>query len=296
METAAVVVTYNPPEGTINLLKSLLLEGIYLIVIDNGSEPTTTQQFQEFSNNQSFYWEKLDKNFGLAYGQNHGIRFAKALGVKWIFCFDQDSNIPPNYTQKMLDVYQQYNDSPPIGILAPNYYDPNTGSQARFAKLGKIFYSHHTCQDCSGLIEVSLVISSGSLIPMSVFNEIGLFEESFFIDGIDIEFCLRALSKGYAVFVNCNCIIEHTIGNTSLEKLFGWITLKPNHHPALRKYYAARNWRILLLKYGHKFISFSLLHIARLINMILCIAFYENDKLNKFGAIFRGLLMKPQID
>jgi rhamnosyltransferase len=43
------------------------------------------------------------------------------------------------------------------------------------------------------------VITSGSFIPISIFNDVGFMREELFIDFVDIDWCLRARAKGYEI-------------------------------------------------------------------------------------------------
>ena len=44
-----------------------------------------------------------------------------------------------------------------------------------------------------------MLMSSGMMIDLSKIKDIGFFKEEFFIDEVDLEFCYRAIKKGYKV-------------------------------------------------------------------------------------------------
>lgn len=65
-------------------------------------------------------------------------------------------------------------------LIGGNYW--NTHAQRHFlhARRALLFRERKT------------LITSGMLIPLSLFGKIGMFREDYFIDSVDHEFCLRA--------------------------------------------------------------------------------------------------------
>jgi rhamnosyltransferase len=73
------------------------------------------------------------------------------------------------------------------------------------------------------LVPVYYLPTSGSLISIEAFREIGPFREDYFIDGIDLEWCFRAWSKGYSCWLSTDTTMEHTVGEGSVGA-FGFRT------------------------------------------------------------------------
>src|SRR5690606_8838201 len=63
-----------------------------------------------------------------------------------------------------------------------------------------------------GVRPVRYVISSGSVLSLDAFDEVESFRSDFFIDAIDTEWCFRAWSRGYSVWVDETVRLEHRIG------------------------------------------------------------------------------------
>ncbi|MFE5324054.1 glycosyltransferase family 2 protein [Paenibacillus sp. NPDC056579] len=289
-QCASVIVTYNPTNVVVELIYQLLSQGAYVIIIDNGSKESREIHEIKKANHQKLLFCQFDQNVGLALAQNKGIEIAQKLCVDYISFFDQDSECPQNYIESMMkcfsdEKYLNYK----IGILAPNYYDKNTNQFARFAKLESTTYRHIECVGASKEpVDVSFVISSGSMMPVSLFKEIGLFVDNFFIDQVDTEYCLRAISNGYKVLVNPDCIIIHTIGNRTKETLLG-VVIKPNHHSEMRKYFIVRNGMKTVFWYGMRFPGFTVLMLSRLGHDFLGVLFFEEKKIRKIFYMFKGL-------
>jgi rhamnosyltransferase len=83
---------------------------------------------------------------------------------------------------------------------------------------------------------------------MSLFNEIGGFNEKYFIDSVDFEFCLRVKKKGYRVLMSNTDYIKHELGVRKNMSFFSIIT-----HSSIRNFYIARNHVDLSLRYFRYF-------------------------------------------
>lgn len=57
------------------------------------------------------------------------------------------------------------------------------------------------------------VISSGSLFPVSVFNTIGPHDPSYFVEGVDYEFCLRLRINGLSIKI----VVDKSMDHSSLQ-------------------------------------------------------------------------------
>ena len=80
------------------------------------------------------------------------------------------------------------------------------------------------------------IISSGMLIWIPTLKNIGYPKKEYFIDLIDIEWCLRALSKNYQIKILKNIQIRHSLGEVKIIKK----NLLRYQQP-IRYYYSIRN-------------------------------------------------------
>jgi len=62
------------------------------------------------------------------------------------------------------------------------------------------------------MIETDYVVSSGALIPLAVLDQVGMMDESLFIDYVDSEWGLRAKSRGHLSFGICAAQMVHCLG------------------------------------------------------------------------------------
>jgi rhamnosyltransferase len=117
-------------------------------------------------------------------------------------------------------------------------------------------------------VDTDLLISSGCLIPVKVLTDIGLMDESLFIDYVDTEWGLRASQRGYRLLGASGNLMQHRIGDASQRVWFGrWRQVAI--HKSFRYYYIFRNSLILF----HRPCSFKwrLFHLKRLLLLFVFI-------------------------
>ncbi|MCQ9209948.1 glycosyltransferase family 2 protein [Granulicatella seriolae] len=291
MRIGTVIVTYNPDNNVLQLIQECISQATQVLVVDNGSnqnDPTILAINDLLQDHKELKYTSLEKNFGLAFAQNVGIKEFEDLHFDRVVFFDQDSQIPKDFFESMSRTFDTLLDEgEPVGILAPNYLDKNILEYAHFAKLTPNGYQDITLKS-DETAEVSFVISSGSMMPVAIFKEIGDFNQEFFIDQVDTEFCLRVLSHGYKIFATAACTLAHTIGNRTKKRLL-FLTIKPNHHSSKRKFYITRNGVKTMLLYKEEFPGFRKLMTYRLIHDAMAVVFFEKDKLKKLGAMYQGI-------
>lgn len=284
---AAIIVTYFPDEEALGNLERLCDLCDTVIVIDNTPKP----KMESFPCRSNLRILNCPENMGLAAALNTGMRLAGEEEIEDLFLFDQDSRPSDRYFQEMLDFRSGLCGAPSsFAFYVPNFYDRNSKTFATFPFIGRFSLKHVTCKsmpltsDNSALI----AITSGMLITLSVYRAIGPFREDYFIDFVDNEYCLRSSQMGYSVAVNCDLILDHAVGRRSVRRLFG-LTIKPNHHDPVRRYYIFRNGIRTTVDYFRPFPLYAVLMAARLTHEILSIFLYEAGKFTKAKAMFLGI-------
>lgn len=278
-KVCAVLVTYQPTYDVGLLLAELRTQVDHVYIINNGS-----LNLQALVNDRVSVTVNAS-NVGLAAAQNQGIRTALDNGFDWVLLIDDDSMPEPQMVAQMLAT-QRGND---IGILAPRIVEQNVDAPARYpVPFGTIFIRRVPVKPGEDLLGAMSVIASGSLIHKSVFENIGLMNEAFFIDYIDHEFCLRARAAGIGIKVVGDAALYHRQGHKSRHAALGLPVITANYSPA-RRFTIFRNRMFVLRRYGKKFpflwayeITASLWDLAR----IIC---FEEKPLSKFRSAMRGL-------
>lgn len=238
-QCCAIIVTWQPQiSDLVALLESLSAQGCASIVIDNGSAnaEALTQALHPMRDDVTLL--SWSENRGLAAGMNAGILQARAQGYRFVFLFDQDSCIGGRFCQSMLAAWgQAVKLGHPVAAIGPRLQDPQSGRKTPF-KCFRLL-ARNDIPAAPGLFATDFLISSGTLLPLSELSRIGLMKESYFIDNIDLEWCFRARSLGYALFGTDRTVLFHRIGEDSQNPLVA-AGIMVSHSP-LRSYYSTRN-------------------------------------------------------
>jgi rhamnosyltransferase len=243
----AIIVTYHPDVTVLKtLLEKLHPQVNKLLIINN----TATTELDTQLDSRAFHKEisiiNPAENIGLGAAYNLGADWAKKNAFDFILLFDQDSAPADDMVFQLLKAYRKLSDNnEKIAVVGPNHTDIRTNVASYAAQLSgcKIKKCYCDPNKTEQYIPASHIISSGSLIALKNLETIGLFDEGLFIDYVDIEWGLRAASKGYLSYYICPAVLYHRMGD-NLVKLFG--RLVPFYNP-LRCFYISRN-TILLCK------------------------------------------------
>jgi len=232
-----VIVTYKPNVEILDkCINSLANQLNKLVIVDN--TPGKCELLERFKIKQNIEIIYLNDNYGIAYAQNVGIKRVLEENVDYILLSDQDTIYPLDYFEKMLECFKEDK----VAAAGPLFIDAHTGKVQSFVKKGLIGFKK--IYPKTGKHEVLQLIASGTIINAKFIRDIGLMNESLFIDWVDLEWCWRAVKRGYRIIGNADVIIKHRLGNTSKSILYRSINLR---NP-LRHYYITRNAFYLALR------------------------------------------------
>jgi rhamnosyltransferase len=161
-------ILFNPDNNAIENIKNAIKCGIRVVV---------------YLNKVSYYYENLLKtmnvhvigeniNQGLGVAFNEFETYMNAHNLDYYIYFDQDTVVD-------LDSWRE--------ILASYYLHFEDCRVALVNILPSIKKSPN------------LVISSGSIFSMRNMNSIGLHDKTYFVEGVDYEYCLRLNAEGYKI-------------------------------------------------------------------------------------------------
>lgn len=231
----AVIVTFCPDLQRLRrMFLSLLPQVQSIVLVDNGSNENVADWVDSWTGRQ-VHGVYLGANTGIAFAQNRGIECAKSLGASYVLLMDQDSIPAPDMVKELRLALQA---KPQAAAAGPWYTDGRNQQQNRpFLRVTGLRTQRLGCTGAEGLLEVDHLIASGCLIPMVVLNRVGLMREDFFIDMVDIEWCLRARAAGYQLYGVCQARLEHRLGDAPIRILGReFITHSPWRH-----YFHVRN-------------------------------------------------------
>lgn len=238
---AASIVTFNPDIQTLTRLVDILkcqVEAV--IVVDNASERESANAMKCWCADSQVELVLNEENQGVSAGHNQAVVIAEEKGFTHLAMFDQDSLPSDTMLLDLLRVEERLRaGNAKIAAVGPQYFDPRHRVPAPFIRLEQGWVRKLQCRDQSEVMPVDYLITSGTLIRLEVLREIGGFDESLFIDYIDIEWCLRAKAKGYQSYGVCAAKMHHSLG----DEVVSWQNGKRlvSVRTPLRNYYLFRN-------------------------------------------------------
>lgn len=291
-DVAAIIVTYNPdPEKLRRGLGEIARQVGCVVVVDNASHNLEQCQLVQFGRSLDARLEVVyqQRNVGLGAGFNAGIDVADRLGYPYVVLFDQDSVPQAGMVGELRQAFESLAASGVrIAAVGPRFRDTETGALSRFIPSDKGNTKQAHCQNENETVKTDFLISSGSFIPVQVIREVGLMDESLFIDYVDVEWCLRGKSKGWSVYGVCAAVMQHSLGETRRRIWFiRWRNV--SYHKPFRYYYIFRN--SLLLRHRTYVPAHwkkkNLLHNILLAGYLLSFA---PSRLDNLRMIWRGII------
>ncbi|HFI0014721.1 TPA: glycosyltransferase family 2 protein [Streptococcus suis] len=269
MDISAGIVLFNPDIKRLKEnIDAVIIQCTHLYLVDNGSGNVDEVKGLLNQYNQSkisILWNR--ENQGIAKALNQLTSAAQKEGFDWILTLDQDSVVPSN----IVGEFEKYINNSSVGILCPIICDRNKDEEIKIN------------EDCT---EIDECITSGSLLNIKAWSEIGGFDERMFIDGVDFDICYRLRQRGYKIYCIHSVVLLHELGHIEYHRFLFWKVLVKNHS-AFRKYYIARN--IIYVAKKRKSVLLAIKGILQEVKLLGIVLLYETDKKSKSISIIKGI-------
>lgn len=167
-------VIYRPEKSFFDRLELINQSGIPFFVYDNSPEIPASKKILDSLINTTYL--ALGKNQGLGVGLARVCQSAYQQGFDALLFFDQDTG----FNLQTISFIQNYFYSNPIVT--------QTHSVIVFSS-----------EESSAQEDVYLAINSGSLFFLKNVEKIGWHNPTYFVDGVDYEFCLRSHIAGFKI-------------------------------------------------------------------------------------------------
>src|SRR5690606_11489778 len=217
----AVVVTYEPTtEVTVPLLEELAAQCGAVVVVDNGSAADRRESLQEACARLVAELVELPENRGIAAAQNVGIR--RAQGADYVLLMYQDSLPAPDMVARLVaGARGAVAAGRAVGAVGPVSADTRSSTEQMVYVSRTWGPRRATAQELDAeRLETAFLLASGCLVPTPVLATVGLMNEAWFIDHVDLEWGLRVRRAGYTLFAVPDAHLAHSLGDR-LTKLPG---------------------------------------------------------------------------
>ena len=228
-----VIPVFNRKEFTYKCLKSLFRQtckNYKNIVIDDGSTDATSHLIaKEFP---EVILLKGDGNLWWAGATNIGIRHVfNKMNVHesedYVLTLNNDLEVPEQYLESLVRNASIYTrtvlGSVSVDITNPEYMDFcgikwNEFTGKYHSKAKNYNYSYEEFRDKEKIVDSDMLPGRGTLIPISVFNEIGVFDSLNFPQyASDEDFTLRAKRNGWNLVIPSDVYLKSHIAQTGID-------------------------------------------------------------------------------
>lgn len=231
-DICSVTVWFNPDSSAVQNLLSYSSAMKTAYIIDN-SDSDNSGLCSEIAN--AVYLPNFT-NMGIAAGLNKGCERAFSDGNILCMTMDMDSSFEVAELKAYLSFARENFSETNVSFCPLAVYEKPR------SVLGSIKHAllreNNTINMTGGggSMSINRCITSGNIISLAAWKEVGCFYEPFFIDEVDYEFCYKLKEAGYTILLNRDVQMNHVLGNPRR-------TFYPcsSYHSGERLYYIFRN-------------------------------------------------------
>jgi N-acetylglucosaminyl-diphospho-decaprenol L-rhamnosyltransferase len=256
-DVAAVVVSYNVRELLQRCLDSLRADGLgRVVVVDNASADDTVEAMRA---RPDIDLVALERNVGFAGGANRGVA---RTDTPYVAIVNPDEVVEPGCTATLVAALE---DDPGLAVVGPRITTPDgrTYPSARtfpdlvvaagHAFLYLVWPSNPFSRryrmvdwDHASAREVDWVAATHIVVRRSAWEQVGGFDDGYFMYMEDVDLCWRLRRAGWKVGYEPGATVVHDIGRSTDQTPYRMIVA---HHRSLWRYArrTSTGWRRALL-------------------------------------------------
>jgi len=234
MDMSIIIVNWNSASYLRACLSSLYFQiqsfTFEVIVVDNASYDGCEELIQKQFPGVLF----IQSSENVGFGRANNLGFSRSCG-EFILFLNPDTEIVGDALERMLDCLRVTRAAGATGVRLLNTdgslqtssvqaFPTITNQLLDFGVLQRVFPrwrmwgTEAFYNDTNEPSEVDAISGACFLIKRSVFEEIGLFSEQYFMYSDDLELCSRIKKAGYSVLYMNNCKVIHHGGKSSAEQ------------------------------------------------------------------------------
>ena len=259
----AVITSFKSENKILNCIKSLGKD-FKIIVIENSNDKRLKDKLEKDYPNLKCILS--DKNLGYAKGNNLGLSMVE---TKYALIINPDAEVQ---SQAINNFFLTAEKNPNFAIIAP-FIQENKNNKL-------------STDNQKGIFEVKSVKGFAMFINLIQFEEIGFFDENFFIYFEEIDLCKRLIKNNKKIFLDTNIQINHAGGTSHDDSINYEMEKSRNWHWMWSSFYFHKKhygYMVALLKILPKFLS-------AIIKTIFFKIISNNEKKDIYFCRFEGII------
>lgn len=265
-KVAGIVVLYNPDSEVFNNIYTYSSQVDNLYIYDNSE--IMNENSLKISQIPQVKYISHKENKGIAFGLNFCIKSALQEWVDYALTMDQDSKATPGMVVKLLEIMEIDKDIVIASPVHTNKFNTQIREEGKYT-------------------ELVYAMTSGNLVNLKRFEELGEFKNDYFIDFVDIEYGLRIKKNNLKIVQVNDAILIHNEANI-IKKKFLWFYIYPMNHAPVRIYYKMRNLLYLRDEYLTLFPDLIQNEMKYFLKLLIKCILFERHKYLKIKLMMRG--------
>ena len=206
-KVGVVIPSYNSWDDLKVCLDSLKLStytNLSIVVVDNASTDGSVGYARSHWPNIILIEEA--NNTGFARACNRGVSELKKMGVKYVMLLNQDTTVEPRWAEPLIEYLETHDEAAAAQslLLRANGKEVNSaGNRIHFLGFGYAEGDGRSLADSRiqkfvrGPVEIVYASGAAVMIRMTIIEQLGLFQDDFFMYHEDLDFGWRVRLAGY---------------------------------------------------------------------------------------------------
>ncbi|MFO7601872.1 MAG: glycosyltransferase family 2 protein [Candidatus Desulfacyla sp.] len=218
LDISTIIVSYNTAELLTACLKSVASRSdlsMEVIVVDNASQDDSAARVS-----RDFPWVKLianEQNAGFARANNQALNVSSG---EYVYFLNPDAVVQPGAFEAMMRFMSSHTD---VGLAGTRILNPDGSVQPSVER--RYPGERRAQKDLRGLAgDIAWVLGASMIARRAMVEDLGGFDEGFFLYGEEQDLCLRIRKKGWKIGFIPDAAVVHWGGqserNTSAADLW----------------------------------------------------------------------------
>lgn len=245
---SAIIVNYKTSDYAINCIRSLLRQqdvSVQIIVVDNASGDGSAEKLLRAYPTE-IQLIQSESNSGFAKANNVAAKIAEG---DYFLVINPDLELLG--THDLANLVSELTKTKNAGVIGPRILEPRRDREVK----PKSSYSQQRYLKATPGIhqlpgEIAWILGACMLFPACIYQQIGGFDEDFFLYGEDADICLRVRKASYVVAYTDKVTVEHWGGasETTAISYDKWRRKKKGYYQFCLKHYDETDVRRIIQK------------------------------------------------
>ena len=207
----AVILNWNRADDTLACLQSVKCcrySNLSLLVIDNGSSDGSAERLRREAAGHEVLF--LPDNLGFAGGCNRGMRRAMAGGAQYVWLLNNDARPAPDCLAALVAAAEA---DARVGAVGSVFFGESAGAAPEAWGGGRISFvlgrARHLRGPAPG--RPDYLVGASLLLRVRALEQVGLFDERFFLYWEDADLCRRLVRRQWCLVVAEQARVAHAV-------------------------------------------------------------------------------------